>query len=79
MTLYTQEPPADATDELREMLCALVEEVAKGFVNLIESDIASGKITLAWNYLVGKFPVQTSPNREMFFINSLSRCFDDIC
>lgn len=47
LTFYTEEPPADATDELREMLRASVEEVAEGFKKLIESDVASGKIALA--------------------------------
>ena len=47
MAFYTEEPPAGATEELRETLRASVEEVANGFKKLIVADVAAGKVTLA--------------------------------
>jgi len=46
LTFYTGRPPAGATEELREMVFAIIQEGTKGFKELIEADIASGKITL---------------------------------
>jgi len=47
LSFYTAEPPEGATDENRETLRAGIEEFTKGFKNLLESDVAAGKITLA--------------------------------
>jgi hypothetical protein len=47
LAFYTGKPPAGATEELREMLAAFIRDAARNFIQLIESDIASGKITLA--------------------------------
>ena len=47
LSFHTAEPQAGATEENREILRAGIEEFANGFKKLIESDVASGKITLA--------------------------------
>jgi Protein of unknown function (DUF2652) len=47
LSLYTDKPLTGATEELREMLTDFIQEAAGNFIQLIESDIASGKITLS--------------------------------
>lgn len=47
LTFYTEEPPGNPTDELREVMRASVEEVARGFKKMIASDVDSGKVTFA--------------------------------
>jgi len=46
LTFYNSKPPENATEEFRDMLHTYIEEMAIKFKQLIESDIASGKITL---------------------------------
>ena len=46
LSFYIAEPPENATEEFRDMLRTYIEEMAIKFKGLIESDIASGKITL---------------------------------
>jgi len=47
LTFYTSRPPTGATEELRENVFAIIQEGTKGFKELLEADIASGKITLS--------------------------------
>jgi len=47
LSFFTAEPPTGATGENREILRAGIEEFASGFRELIEVDVAAGKITLA--------------------------------
>ena len=47
LTFYLSQPPAGATPELHEKVYAIIREGIKGLKELIEADIASGKITLA--------------------------------
>jgi len=47
LSFNTAEPLAGITEENREILRAGIEDFVKGFKNLLESDVASGKITLA--------------------------------
>ncbi|MGB7874130.1 MAG: DUF2652 domain-containing protein [Anaerolineales bacterium] len=47
LTFCLTKPPAGATEELREMVFAIIQEGSKGFKELIAADISSGKITLA--------------------------------
>lgn len=46
LTFYTGEPPTGVSEENREILRSGIDEFATGFKKLIESDVASGKITL---------------------------------
>ncbi len=46
LSFYNARPQENATEEFREMLLTYIEEMAIKFKNLIESDIASGKITI---------------------------------
>ena len=46
LAFYIARPQANATEELREMLRTTIEELATRFRQLIESDVASGKITV---------------------------------
>jgi hypothetical protein len=39
-------PPADATQELYEKVYAIIQEGTKGLEDLIEADVAAGKITI---------------------------------
>jgi hypothetical protein len=47
LTFFTGEPPKGATEENREILRTGIEDFSTGFKNLLESDIATGKITLS--------------------------------
>jgi hypothetical protein len=46
LAFYTAEPPANATADLREFMRPSIEDYFTKFKRLLESDIASGKITL---------------------------------
>jgi hypothetical protein len=46
LNFYTGEPTAGATEENRKILRAGIDEFTKGLKELIESDVAAGKITL---------------------------------
>ncbi|MEJ2266422.1 MAG: DUF2652 domain-containing protein [Anaerolineales bacterium] len=46
LAFYTAEPPANATEDLREFMRPSIEDYFTKFKRLLESDIASGKITL---------------------------------
>jgi hypothetical protein len=47
LTFFTGKPPKGVTEENREILRAGIEDFSTGFKNLLEADVAAGKITLS--------------------------------